>query len=437
MPETKDRQPAELWETLSDPERGACIYFAVSDWKTGVGKDYLGAMGIEDKSLGELVKRGVVETKPTWRFFQDLADQLKDKAEAIKTRIHEDPLNRLEDDERQVLQDYDRYKMVADRKNEEPRYHLTNLDFHNYINETEGVSNLDNQEEERSSIVPKEKVGVQERPHEFGAGETKRVYEVLYKSFSFGVNCGDIAQVPTEAVMCPTSPWLEVAGGAIENRLAEEIGETLFEDYAHKLMNIVGKVLTTEGNARLEAASELQKLLREKGGMKVEATPEQVADEISSSCEMQDLDGVGKHSALFYGAAIPAPSGRLSEGGIKLVVLTNVTPDGSKTGQERGMTKEHMEDFTYNACKAANLVGVQSITIPAVGTGFAAAFGFGLSRQDSMAGFLAGAKRFADEFGGNALLKQVDYNIYAQPNAENAKQVAKLVADSGAKNLLV
>ena len=297
------------------------------------------------------------------------------------------------------------------------------------------MDNLDRANGERS-IVPVEKVGVQERPTAFGAGETKRVYEVQYKGYSIGVNCGDIAQVPTEAVMCPTTPWLEVGGGAIENRLADEIGETLFKDYASKLMGIIEKVLKSEGNDKTKSASKLQQLLKEKGGMKVEATPEQVADEISSSCEISDLGNGKKHSALFYGAAIPAPSGRLAEGGIKLVVLTNVTPDGSKSGQESGMTKLHMEVFTYNACKAANLVGVHSITIPAVGTGFAAAFGFGMSRQDSMAGFLAGAKRFANEFGINASLKQIDYNIYVQPNAENAKQVAELANDGGVKNLL-
>ena len=434
MTENKDmRQPTELWTTLSDPEKEACIYFAVSDWKTGVGKDYLDAMGLDSKDIDELTKRGIVEKKPTWLMFQGLADDLRNQVDAIRARMHENPLGGIEEDERKILQDFDRYQSVADRKNQEPRYHLADLDFHNYINETEGMNN---QESGKTSMVPQEKIGVQERPSQFGAGETKRVYEVLYKGFSFGVNCGDIAQVPTEAVMCPTSPWLEVAGGAIENRLAEEIGETLFEDYAHKLMDIVGKVLKTDGKARLEAASELQKLLKEKGGMKVDATPEQVADEISSSCEMQDLDKIGEHAALFYGAAIPAPSGRLSEGGIKLVVLTNVTPDGSKHGQEQGMTRQHMADFTYNACKAANLVGVNSITIPAVGTGFAAAFGFGLSRQDSIGGFLDGAKRLADELGQNSTLKHVDYNIYARSNEENAKQVAKLAADSGVKELL-
>lgn len=297
------------------------------------------------------------------------------------------------------------------------------------------MDNLDARSGVESSMIPTERVGIQKRPEAFGAGNTKRAYEVLYKSFSIGINLGDIAQVPTEAVMCPTTPWLEVGGGAIENRLAKEIGDTLFEGYARNLMDIIGKVVTTNGDEQLKAASELQKLLKEKGGMNVEATPEQIASDIASSCEISNLGEGKEHPALFYGAAIPAPSGRLAEGGIKLVVLTNVTPDGSKSGQESGMTKKHMEDFTYNACKAANLVGVHSITIPAVGTGFAAAFGFGLSRQDSMGGFLAGAKRFADEFGNGSSLKQIDYNIYTQPNAENAKQVAKLASDCGAKNL--
>ncbi|KKU02764.1 MAG: hypothetical protein UX03_C0027G0004 [Candidatus Woesebacteria bacterium GW2011_GWE1_45_18] len=297
------------------------------------------------------------------------------------------------------------------------------------------MDNLDAKGDRKSSIVSIEKVGVQERPEAFGVGDTKRVYEIQYKSFSIGINLGDIAQVPTEAVMCPTTPWLEVGGGAIENRLADEIGDTLFEGYAQKLMDIVGKVLATDGDERLQAASELQKLLKEKGGMDVEATSEQIASDIASSCEISKFEDGREHPALFYGAAIPAPSGSLLEGGIKLVVLTNVTPDGSKSGQEGGMTRKHMEDFTYNACKAANLVGVHSITIPAVGTGFAATFGFGLSREDSMGGFLAGAKRFADEFGNDSSLKQIDYNIYTQPNAENAKQVAKLASDCGAKNL--
>lgn len=140
MTENKDAlQSAQLWETLSEPERKACIYFAVSDWKTGVDKGYLDAMGLENKNVEELTKRGVVEMKPTWQMFQGLTDNLRDQATAIKSRMHENPLAGLEDDERTILQDFDRFQSVADRKNQEPRYHLANQDFHNYINETQGA----------------------------------------------------------------------------------------------------------------------------------------------------------------------------------------------------------------------------------------------------------------------------------------------------------
>lgn len=75
------------------------------------------------------------------------------------------------------------------------------------------MDNLDARKSENSSaLLPTEKVGVQRRPEAFGAGDTKRVYELQYKDFSIGINLGDISQVPTEAVMCPTTPWLEIGG---------------------------------------------------------------------------------------------------------------------------------------------------------------------------------------------------------------------------------
>ena len=64
-----------------------------------------------------------------------------------------------------------------------------------------------------------ERVGVQPRDPEFGDGITQRVYEVQYGDYIFGINMGDVAQVPTEAVMLPSTPWLEIGGGAIENVL--------------------------------------------------------------------------------------------------------------------------------------------------------------------------------------------------------------------------
>lgn len=280
-----------------------------------------------------------------------------------------------------------------------------------------------------------ENVGLQERPTQFGVGETKRAYELGYKGFSFGFNLGDVAQVPTEAVMCPTTPWLEIGGGGIENRLADEIGETLFEKYAQKLMKIVERIHETKGFEQATAARELADLLEQESGIKVPIPPEKLASDILAASKI-DHPGGKKHGALHYGAAIPAPSGKLLEKGIKSIILVNVTPDGSMPGQDKGMTRDHMVMFTQNACNAANNTGAKSITIPGVGTGFAAALGFGMSREDSIAGFFMGAKKFADELGGKANLRQIDYNIYAQATEENAQEVAQLMSKFKVKPLL-
>ncbi len=120
MPETKDTiQPEQVWESLSEPEQEVCIYFGVSDWKTGVGRNYIEGMGIEDKELSGLLERKIVEAKPTWQLFQEQADLLKSETDAIKKRMHEDLIHiQLTDDERKVLFDYDNYRKVADQKSD-------------------------------------------------------------------------------------------------------------------------------------------------------------------------------------------------------------------------------------------------------------------------------------------------------------------------------
>lgn len=55
--------------------------------------------------------------------------------------------------------------------------------------------------------------GLQPRDPKYGKGENQRVWEVEYKGVKIGINLGDIATAPTEAIMCPTTPWMEVGGG--------------------------------------------------------------------------------------------------------------------------------------------------------------------------------------------------------------------------------
>jgi hypothetical protein len=132
---------------------------------------------------------------------------------------------------------------------------------------------------------------------------------------------------------------------------------------------------------------------------------------------------------LEYGEAVPGVAGNLRDRGINSVVIVNVTPTEGP-GREHGMTSGHMTMFTHNAAQVAARMGARSLTVPAVGTGFAAALGFGMSMPDSVRGFFDGAKQFADS-GGAGDLRRIDFNIYARPNEANAAEVAQMIRDAG------
>ncbi len=135
MTERKDKlSSAQLWQTLSEPEKMACVYFAVYDSGTGVGKT---SMDIDDKSLEELTRRGVIENKPKWQMFQGFADGLRDRVSAIKSKMYGDPSAGLKDNERIILQDFNEFQNEADKKDTEPWYHLTNQEFLNYVKKQE------------------------------------------------------------------------------------------------------------------------------------------------------------------------------------------------------------------------------------------------------------------------------------------------------------
>jgi hypothetical protein len=80
------------------------------------------------------------------------------------------------------------------------------------------------------------------------------------------------------------------------------------------------------------------------------------------------------------------------------------------------------------------------LTIPAIGTGFAAAFGFGMSMGDSLRGFAEGFKRFVDSLDSlderGTTLRNVDYNVYAKPSDENAAQIDDLCTKAGLPDTL-
>jgi O-acetyl-ADP-ribose deacetylase (regulator of RNase III) len=200
------------------------------------------------------------------------------------------------------------------------------------------------------------RIGAQPRAAEFGDGMTQRVYELGYKGVSLGVSVGDIAQAPTQSIMCPTTHLLQLGEGAVEWAIATANGQRDLEDKAFHALN--GDKSVAYGEAR---------------GIKA--------------------------------------SGELERRGIKHIVLSNVLPQGGAA-----MSAADMASFTFNACVAAHRAGVTSLTIPAVGTGVAASFGFGMSYEDSAAGVAEGFKRFIEQVGGadQTPLRHVDFNLFSK-----------------------
>lgn len=302
-----------------------------------------------------------------------------------------------------------------------------------------------------ASPVIAERVGVQPRDLEFGDGMTQRVYEVQYGDYTFGVNMGDVAQVPTEAVMLPSTPWLQIGGGAIENVLYDAIGGQLYDRYADMIRSSLEQAAhVPEGPAKSEARARLANQLVVAGVMD-EAAARETAARLIGGSYMARLGGVPVAALtidtngqlapttfemperasieLEYGEAVPGVAGNLQDRGINSVVIVNVTPSYGP-GRENGMTSQHMAMFAHNAAQVAGRMGARSLTIPAVGTGFAAALGFGMSMEDSLKGFFEGARQFADS-GGAGDLRRIDFNIYARPSEANAAQVAELVREAG------
>ena len=216
--------------------------------------------------------------------------------------------------------------------------------------------------------------GLAPRPKEFGSGITQRAVGMTYNDALVGVNLGPIQEAPTEGVVCPTMKRLALGAGAVENVLAESFGIEAYEAAANKAWQ----------------------------------------------------NRKGRNGA----AAAIQSEGALPGRGIKALILSIAAPRGEQKS-EQGMS-----DLTYEACKAAHEAGISSLTVPAIGTGFAAEAGFGLKLDQSMRGFADGVKRFLDEHP-DSQLKTIDYNVYLQkPTEEDAAKVAAYLNEHGVPKIL-
>lgn len=257
-------------------------------------------------------------------------------------------------------------------------------------------------------ILPeKAKVGVQER-ESFG-DKNSRVWEApVGEKTRIGVNLGDITYSPTQAILCPTTPWFQIGGGGVENAIDAAFGGNI-DTIGQRIVQIVhGK---SGNDDLLEDIRKFKSLtglnhLDVKGAIKL-------FKKLKSRTSNED--------SISFTECVPInSSGEMQQRGIKNIILASSTPEGKR------YSVDDIASITRNAMLTTVLAGRNSVTIPAIGTGFAAAFGFGISMKDAIKGFVKGV---IDAYLNGIEVQNVDFNIYAQPSPKNAQDVHKLMTD--------
>jgi|GEM_PF-5587116 len=132
MTEKEQLSPREVWETLTGPEQEVCIYLGVSHWQSGNNQDYMDAMGLNQKDIDELVKRGIVDARPGWEFAQEYLDENREEIKKLDEKLG-DPLTRLTDEERGFSSMVRNRKNILEVKNKEIRYRLADEKLHDFV----------------------------------------------------------------------------------------------------------------------------------------------------------------------------------------------------------------------------------------------------------------------------------------------------------------
>lgn len=252
-----------------------------------------------------------------------------------------------------------------------------------------------------SSIIKPDSVliGVQERGEL--TNQNARVWEANLGEMKIGVNLGDITIAPTESVVCPTTPWLEIGDGAVENAIEEAHGGNL--SYIGKR---IVEIIHNNSN-RMPSEEEVSEFIKLTGLPKVE---DQKIQQLFNL-----LKDRRQHSnSVKFGTCLPISSGKMVRTGIKSIILTAATPE------IKAYSVQDIALITRNSIVNSTLINSSSLTVPAIGTGVAAAFGFGISITDCIQGFLMGVLQ---SYQSGVNIERVDFNIYARPSLENANQV--------------
>jgi hypothetical protein len=130
--------PIETWETLTESQQIVCASLAKLDWQSGLSREAILAVSVKIEVVEELVKRDIVEARPGWEYAQEFVDQYRDHVAKLESRFI-DPSTKLTEEEQLFLSLYRNRQTVAEERDEEIRYRLSDKKFFDYLHEQIGI----------------------------------------------------------------------------------------------------------------------------------------------------------------------------------------------------------------------------------------------------------------------------------------------------------
>lgn len=135
MTEKPHRSFEEMFASLDEAQREACMVLSASDWQSGVGEDYFQAMGVSKDTVVELVGKGIIQHGEDRQFVREWVKENRTRVETIRAEMQADLLHyKLSEEDRRILNEYDRQNAILNNKQpSEPRYRLITQKFSDFV----------------------------------------------------------------------------------------------------------------------------------------------------------------------------------------------------------------------------------------------------------------------------------------------------------------
>lgn len=116
-----------IWDELDNRERTAIYGISLFHYKsTGLSREFLGTVGIQEKTIDSLVVKGLLEAKPEYIFAQEFLNNNKERFAQIPEHYTMENFHLISSDDIMFTSEYNRCKQIVENKESEIRIRFVN-----------------------------------------------------------------------------------------------------------------------------------------------------------------------------------------------------------------------------------------------------------------------------------------------------------------------